>query len=111
MATTFEVDGVSYDIHFNLDSEEKFEDIRNKTMIEAVTQASTFIMVKDIKAFFVVGLYYASGGRIPPMQVNAIASKLIEAKGPGFFTMVIIEALERDCAFLLQEPDSGDTIG
>ena len=111
MATTFEVNGVSYDIHFNLESEEMFEDLRGKTMIDAVTKASNFIMVKDIKAFFVVGLYYANGGRIPPSQVNSIASKLIEDKGPIFFTMVVIEALERDCGFLFQAPDSEDTIG
>ena len=111
MATTFEVDGVSYEIHFNINSEETFEDLRNKTMIDAVTGASNFIMVNDIKAFFVVGLYYSEGGRIPPAQINAIASKLIEDKGPVFFTLVIVEALERDCGFLLRAPESEDTVG
>lgn len=111
METTFELNGAAYEIRFNLRACENFENIRGKSVVDAVRQATNLMMITDIRAFLSVGLYYVDGGRIPSSQASKIAEDLIEDKGLAAMTIAIIEALERDCSFLTAIPASGDTLG
>lgn len=109
MEPIFEIDGKSYELHFTIDSVDKFETLTNQSIGDAFRH--TFMKVGDIESFFAVGLFYVNGGAIPPQQAVEVAKEAIKTRGLVEVTSAIDSALSRDCGFLIQVPGSDTAIG
>lgn len=103
-STTFEIDGESYEVAYNLKRIEMYENNHDAMMstLNAALQGTGGFKISDVIDLVGYGLRKEGGAFVNPTKGREIATQLLETN--GFFPLlnVIIEALQRDCAFLFQ---------
>lgn len=98
---TFDVDGESYEVGFNMKRIEMYESGHKPLMASFAQNGGTF-SVAELKALCAYGLKKEGGAYVNPKKGQEMAEGLIEANGYFEVYGAVTEALERDCGFFFK---------
>lgn len=98
--TTFEVNGKKYEVAFNIKRIDLYERAGHKPIIASFAQNGGSFSLDELKSLVAYGTRPLGGlGYVSPKQGMAMAEKLIEVNGYQAVYTIVVQALERDCAF------------
>ena len=102
MAQTFEVNGKTYEIAYNIKRVELYENT-NPPVMETFARNNGIFTIGQLKAVIGYGLRLEGGQWVSPAQGMQMAENLIEANGYPAMTVAVIDAMQRDCGFFFME--------
>lgn len=98
MAQTFELNGKTYEIAYNIKRIEMYEN-NNTPVMATFSRNGGVFAIGQLKAIIAYGLRLEGGQWVSPSQGLQMAEKLIETNGFLAMTEAVADALMRDCGF------------
>lgn len=98
---TFSVGDESYIIKFNQKRIDLYE-ASNRSILASLYDDKGMLKQVELKSLLAYGLCVEGGAWVNPKQGMAMAGELVMKNGSPAMLEAVIEALQRDCAFLFQ---------
>lgn len=101
--TIIEHDGQSYMLKFSLDAIDKIETVAKRSMLEIINNSGGYPKINEMRAMFVFGLLKADTQTLQSQPIAiSIFNTILKEKGYQHISMLITEAIQRDCGFFFQ---------
>lgn len=101
--TLIEHDGQSYMLKFSLDAIDKIETVTKRSILEIIHNSGGFPKVNEMRAMFVFGLLKADTQTLQSQPIAiSIFNAILKEKGYNHISMLLTEAIQRDCDFFFQ---------
>lgn len=96
----FEINGNTYDLRYTIKRLEMIEKVNGVGVVSSLSQNNGMLSITELKNFLGYGLINDKGNYISPQQGIEYAEALIQSEGYVKVSIVVVEAIERDCSFL-----------
>lgn len=102
LTTTFELNGETYDICYDMDAIDRFERTAGESIMSIYAKSRGMFTIDQLKTLITIGLVKVSGENVGSRERKKVVEELIKTNGyPAACGMVSV-AIERDCGFLFQ---------
>lgn len=100
-ATTFEYNGETYDICYDMDAIDKFERTAGASLMSIYAKSQGMFTIAQLKSLITIGLVKVSGENVGNRErKEEVVDEMIKTKGYAMVCGMVSVAIERDCGFL-----------
>lgn len=96
---SFEANGKTYTIGYNLGRVEMLEDELGGSMLAEFVDSNGMLPISKLSKFFSYGLREKGGAYVNPGEAAGMFPEVLQENGFNAVLGAISEAMERDCAF------------
>ena len=102
LATTFEYNGETYDICYDMDAIDRFERTAGASLVSIYAKSHGMFTIAQLKTLITIGLVKVSCDNVGNRERKEVVDEMIKTKGYAMVCGMVSVAIERDCGFLFR---------